>query len=440
MVSTSTQPMDVDSIKTANKIMQFAFPYTPTTTTGLVSLLFWHSVLLTSTTPLFRALNKHWRGEHTLYFVVSYLAPSWVTQSLEGNGIIHPGIEYPAEGEVISNVGPTTGIDRAFALHAGFSMLWIFVSYFQMCHAHKFHPKMHKYFGYVSFLSFAGHMFGASHNVYTDSVRHTALPKIILLLSLWNSAVKLVIAISIARRKAHGWLQAHKDYMMACWVNSLNGAGPIRTISQVQLWFNCGPVLCQSRYSGMATQCQVVYVNRMFLIGLFSMYTYGMHVKIRNDAKLTVQYIQEARLMLIQAFSTFALSYLPHSDWMLHQVFGEPRTLQNTMMVLFSIVAMVVLGIREYRTALLNSAPCGGEIYSSSPRKNLESGAVSEKFAENSAKKRPAEEPLPTLSKETALEKVNPSPPKERKEKTLYAHFKILLTKTIKAKTGAKLI
>lgn len=48
--------------------------------------------------------------------------------------------------------------------------------------------------------------------------------------------------------------------------------------------------------------------------------------------------------------------------------------------------------------------------------------------------KRPAEEDLPSLSKEIALQKLSMVPPKEPKKKTLYARFKLILTKKMKAK------
>lgn len=332
-------------------IMRRVFPFVPKTTSGLVSLAFWHSLLLTVTTPLSRFLHRNWRGEDTIYGAVETFAPRRVTDYLEENNLIHPGIEYPAEGDIIEGAGPTVGIDRAFALHAGFSMLWLLVSYVQICHQPQ-SGRRHRMSGRLAILSFTLHVIGAVHNVYTDVVRHTALPKIILLLSLATGAVNLCIAVRFAMA---GQKQKHKDYMVKCFMASIRGAGPIRQVANVQAMFGCGPILCQNKYGGMASQCQVVYVNRLLLTGLFSTYMFGMYVQRRNSYRLTQAYMREASAVLWLSAGTFLFSYYPQAENMVHLLFGEPRSQQATFFVLICIVLIVVSGVREYRAAL--SAP-----------------------------------------------------------------------------------
>jgi len=333
------------------QIMPYAFPFLPKNTRGLITLAFWHSILLTATTPIFRALGKRWRGELSLYALVSYFAPSWVTESLTDYRVIYPGLEYPAEGKVVAGAGPTIGIDRAFALHAGCGLLWLIAAYIQMCHTTK-NPKLHKYFGYFSSFAFAGHVCAAVNCVYTDVVRHTAIPKIILLFSIFDIVVYLAIAIGFAKRKTHGWLQQHSDWMVKCFFTSINGAGPIRMIAQAQTWFNCGPMLCQNQYGGMATQCQVQYVNRLMLIGLLTQYFFGMYVMIRKDSKFTRRYVREAARLICLSFLIFAFGYLPHAEWILHRVFGEPRSLQATVALFVALGYKILSGIGEYRAEL----------------------------------------------------------------------------------------
>lgn len=53
---------------------------------------------------------------------------------------------------------------------------------------------------------------------------------------------------------------------------------------------------------------------------------------------------------------------------------------------------------------------------------------------DNNKKKRKAEQDMPTLSKEQARQKLALPPPKEPKKKTPYMRFKIILTKTMKAR------
>lgn len=141
--------------------------------------------------------------------------------------------------------------------------------------------------------------------------------------------------------------------MVKCFLTSINGAGPIRTIAQIQLWLGCGPILCQNQYGGMASQCQVQYVNRLMLIGLFTQYAFGMYVMLRNNSKLTKVYIQETSGLRCLSLMTFAFGYLvPQAEWILHFVFGEPRSMHATAVVLIAVATKITKSIREYQAVI----------------------------------------------------------------------------------------
>lgn len=89
----------------------------------------------------------------------------------------------------------------------------------------------------------------------------------------------------------------------------------------------------------------------MLLIGIFTSYVFGMYVKIRNDMNLTRKYIRDTSSLLFLALMTFLVGCLPHAEWMLHKVFGEPRTQQNYIIVVIAVLAMIANGTREYRAA-----------------------------------------------------------------------------------------
>lgn len=283
------------------------------------------------------------------------MAPAGVRAKLDEIGIIHVGTEYPEEGQVIPGHGPTKGIDLAFALHACFGLLWMLSAYFSICHAHKFHPKAHKYSGYVSAVAFAGHTFASAYTVYVDTVLHTALPKLVLLYTLVSSVAKVVSGITIARRRAAGWFEKHLDYMVDGYITSLAGAGPIRTIAHVQYWMGVGPSLCQNEYGGIASQCQVPYVGRLYWIGIFLAYLMGMYVKARNNKAMTRQYLRSTGLQLCVCAVVISLSWMSNAEKIVHQVFGEPRTLQNNIITVVGTVFIIADGVKYYRHAVAPS-------------------------------------------------------------------------------------
>jgi hypothetical protein len=332
------------SKRTQDTIMDVVFPYVPETFRGLISLIFWHSLLLTSSTPLFRVMNDRWRSDLTLYTLTELFAPAWVQETMEQCGIIDIGggvLEYPMDGDMVPGTNSVQGTDKSFGPHAFLGLLWLLVSYFQLIHAKRVRPKMHTYFGYLSVLVFLGHVAAALHSIYVDVVLHTALAKTILVLTLISSGKYMVISIVVAIRKEEGWEQHHKDHMMRCYLVSIRGAGPIRAVAQMQDWFGVGSHLCQKKYGGLASECQLEYVNRMFLTALFDMYLWGVYVRQRGDAKMTKDYLTDAAILLSETFGMIAFGYLPYADKIVKLVFGEPRSPQSH--TVFFVLTMLII-------------------------------------------------------------------------------------------------
>lgn len=267
------------------------FLWTPRSVDQLVTVLLWHSLLLTFTTLFFRLFNDHWRGESSLHWLISLLASPSTVRFLENTGFIHFGIDYAAEGAVPINSGPmpVQGMDLAFGLHAVSALTWLSSAYVQMVHTRRFNAKAHRNFGSFSLLSFCCHIGSAMFVLYSDLLRHKTLPKIILFSIVTSSVRYMVQAMRLVmlKRKPKGFALAHQDLIFLLFAVSLSGAGSIRMVAHVQQWLGCGPVHCQAEHGGMATACMWPYVLRFFVIQAVTLYNRGLYCKVRNDAELT---------------------------------------------------------------------------------------------------------------------------------------------------------
>lgn len=309
------------------------FPWVPRSVEQLVSILFWHSIILTSTTPLYRILNGHWRGESSVYYAISLTMPTWLVEYFLEIGFIHPGIDYARDGQMPPLGGaPIQGIDRGFGLHAACALTWLVCAYVQMVHTRN-KWTAHRYFGYVSAISFCCHIGASCFNLYVDVVQHKPLPRIMLALSSISSLGYMVRAIRVAVQKPRGWHNAHKDLMVLCFMVSTMGAGPIRMISHVQQWVGCGPVACQNENGGLATNCMWSYVFRMFWIQFYIMYIRGIYCKMRKDTELTLNFLGDLRFNCVSFVAMIALSYIPYNEELLDVVLGHELTARGTFTV-----------------------------------------------------------------------------------------------------------
>lgn len=99
------------------------------------------------------------------------------------------------------------------------------------------------------------------------------------------TSLKIIRAFNSVRRKLPGWREEHADEMMSCFIWSIQGAGPIRSIMQIQSWLNRGPVFCQLQRHALASKCQPEYINRLFLVALWTSYVHGVYVKKKGPGR-----------------------------------------------------------------------------------------------------------------------------------------------------------
>merc|ERR1719437_386479 len=133
-----------------------------------------------------------------------------------------------------------------------------------------------------------------------------------------QSVPYMINAVVIAIRKPHDWMISHQDMMIRCFLLSIQGAGPIRSIAHIQHWTGgYGPIPCQNRRGGLATNCMWEYVFRLLLINLWTTYTSGMYCKMRGSKQVTQAFLANLRNTFVITLSLLALSHLPHNEWML---------------------------------------------------------------------------------------------------------------------------
>jgi len=327
------------------RLQSILFPWVPRSVEHFVSHLFWFSIFFTVSTPLFRIFNNHWRSETSLYWLMILIMPKWLFDHCLNIGFIHPGIDYARDGETPTpDAAPVKGIDIAFSLHAGFALTWLVCAYIQMVHSHRKWIS-HRKFGYVSAAALLLHVLASIFNVYMDVAQHKPLPRIILVATSLSSASYMIEAIVVAIRKPRDWRNSHKDLMITCFLMSIQGAGPIRMVSLMQMWFGCGPIECQNRSGGLATNCMWEYVFRMACVNLWTYYTRGVYCRMRNDKQLTQVFLADLRNLCFIIVLLLAFSHLPHNEWMLDVVLGGERTARGTLTV-------VAFGVWQVRADL----------------------------------------------------------------------------------------
>lgn len=274
------------------------------------------------------------------------------------SGWTHPGLDYPREGQVLPS-GQVHGIDRAFGMHAAASLTWVVLGYISVVHSRRISGRFHKVLGYISLLSFLAHLACSIFNLYTDVVRHTPLPKLMLLYSAISSLGSMSRSIAAAIRRRPGWKLTHQDDMVTCYMDSIQGAGPIRMIAHVQGWMACGAVHCQWQYGGVATHCLWPYVFRLLCIATWTRYTNGLYVKMRGDEQLTRKYMRSCVKLAVLSGLVVAFSFVPHSEWILRVMLGGERSYQGAATVLLG--ALALLKIETDRLRAVFAAPSCAE-------------------------------------------------------------------------------
>lgn len=177
-----------------------------------------HSLLSTMVTPLARLELGKWVGTSPIMYMNAVRSPIY-TEKMHSpvRGFVTVVDMYPSDAEKM-------GMDLFFGCHAFFAMLWLIVGYVQMVAE----TPRHKAFAKLATLSFALHIVASLAILAHDAPRHVPLNKGKLLEVTVSSTVCFVRGVWHATR---GRPREHRQWMVACFILSIEGAGTIRSVN-----------------------------------------------------------------------------------------------------------------------------------------------------------------------------------------------------------------
>lgn len=258
-------------------------------------------------------------GVSTTLYILNNILPEGKVKKLflkYGDGTL-----YPDE---------TKEMNRAFMIHAAFSMAWLVLSYVQIVHTQGRTPKLHRRLGWITATVFACHSLGNLYIVYVNAVGHTAVVRLMFVSTALSHCRQFFEATYHAAAGRPGGKQRHRDAMVLMWFGSIVGAGIIRNIAGVQTFLKKGPAICQiEAVDHMATECQPVYMNRLVLVLLASFWLKGLYVAMPDKAHLVKAYDKEAITVIGIAAVVIAFSYVPNAAQVTIDIFGAPASAHN---------------------------------------------------------------------------------------------------------------
>lgn len=252
----------------ASTVERLVYPIVPKDTESFITFLFWHSMVLTVSTPLARMWRGSWMGVSSVGWLLNKLG-------------LHVRDDIPF-GDTAFVYRTTASLDRSFALHAGCGLLWVMVAYVQMVLVRRYKLVWHRKYGYAVLLVFSMHMAAALNNLFADEAKHHPLSKALLMSAAFSSIIHMVRSIrDVARKDVVG----HEVNSVVAFLYSIEGAGTIRTVSHLQwpLRFISpvfgGPSDCQALYNGEAAQCVASYCIRIVFTRVLTYYWIGMYAR-----------------------------------------------------------------------------------------------------------------------------------------------------------------
>jgi uncharacterized membrane protein len=260
----------------------FLFPIVPRSPERFVHFLFWHSLLLTASTPLARIVRGQWMGVFTIESILFLFGLA-----------TRPGTRYPDTYLIYPQYA---ALDRGFSQHAFFGLLWLSMAFVQMAILARRHERAHKVFGYVIQVAFIGHLASAVSLLLTNTEQHPWVTKLVLLSPVTLSATFMLLGIGSIRR---GEVSRHVDRMFRCFVYSIEGAGTIRTVGYMLWLAHAGPTFCQSEHGATSNHCVSSYVLRLFLARLLSLYWLGCYARMRANPDFTRSLLREVSLTAV---------------------------------------------------------------------------------------------------------------------------------------------
>jgi len=271
------------------KFEPYLFPLIPKTPSTFVAFLFWHSLLLTASTPLARIIRGQWMGIFTIESFLSIFGLESVKAEYPDAYLIYPQ-------EVV--------LDTGFSYHAFFGLLWLLMAFIQMVPLAMKNKRIHRIFGYIIQFSFLAHLIAAVSLLLINTQQHHWLPICMLMSPVVRSGRYMILGIKSARR---GDIEQHIDQMFRCFIYSIEGAGTIRTVGYL-LWLGgLGPTYCQTENCATATNCVEPYVLQLVCIRLLTLYWIGCYARMRGNSEFTKAFLFE--LVTTGFILTAAYSY-----------------------------------------------------------------------------------------------------------------------------------
>lgn len=334
------QTVQANQNKSTNVLARAAewlvYPIVPKDKESFVTFLFWHSMLLTVSTPLARIFRGRWMG-------VSSLA--WLLTKM---GLLDRA-DIPF-GDSPFLYKTTASIDRAFMLHAVCGLLWIMVAYAQMVLVRRYKIAWHKKYGYGVLLVFFMHMGACLNSLFTDEAKHHPVSKALLLSSAFSATTHMLRGIRDVIRKD---VEGHEIHSMIAFLYSIEGAGTIRTIQHLQLFFKFvlppvfhGPSDCQSLFNGEAAQCVAVYCVRLLLVRVMTHYWIGMYARCTKTRR---SFVVSTLFESILTVSIGVLIAMLLANWNAFTFFGAGQSAAGDTSRLFSSWTMIAVWMMSRR-------------------------------------------------------------------------------------------
>lgn len=242
-----------------------------------LTLVFWHSVLVTASTPYIRLAYKRWYGHTPLNWMYStfrsVLQPGHVSAIERRYPTTFP---YPPSNEL-------PGLDLSFFLHSFFGIGWVIAGHVTLVYSSKWSPKNHRRFAYGAFVVYAGHVSVAIYTLILNVAKHHPLCRMILVLNHVQGARLFLAAINAIKA---GDLKTHQSLMLRNYLYTTEGSGTIRQAENFLWMMGGGPGLCQLKYNSAATNCIGSYIFRLLFTRTITIFHCFCVATLRRDREM----------------------------------------------------------------------------------------------------------------------------------------------------------
>ena len=293
----SSQSKQSKTKTSASSLSNYLFPIIPNSEESFVNFLFWHSILLTCTTPLSRMYKDSWDGKLILKTILNYTG---IPQFILGRQLVDTYLAY----------APSAKTDRAFGPHAFFGLMWLVAAYLHICHRRRFQSKFSKRaLGMFALVAFLGHQTCSLRCLIINPMNQHVLNWLMLMSNCSVSTGYFLLGMYALVKKDQN---AHKDAMMRCFLYSIEGAGTIRTVGSIMFEFGVGPLICQSKFGGCAARCAFSYFHRLIWIRALTLYYTGVYAKMQggngDSWKMYKSYISSFTILIACFLSVFIIA------------------------------------------------------------------------------------------------------------------------------------